>query len=337
MESGMYKSPFLEGLARHMVTRRYAKRTIKTYLYWVRRFIAFNNKQHPKSLGNKEVELFLDFLSNQQQVSPNTQATALNALVFMYRHYLKQPLSTDLVFNKAKRPVKLPVVLTPEEMKQLFRHLHPAALLPCQLMYGSGLRVIELIRLRLKDIDFDYKTLRIFAAKGNKNRIVTLAPELFPALKAQIALAKSQLNQDLAHADYAGVWLPYALDRKYPNAHKDPQWHYLFFSKQLSVDPESGLIRRHHIDESVLRKAIKLAAKRANINKTISCHTLRHSFATHLLSSGADIRTVQEQLGHSDVKTTQIYTHVLEQGANSVTSPLSRMLQAEEATASLLD
>lgn len=325
----MSQSHFLDEFERFMITRRYAKRTIRTYIYWIRRYIIFSDKRHPLTLGDADVERYLNFLSNNNSVSPNTQSTALNALVFLYREFLKIPLSDKLNFNQSKRPTKLPIVLTQEEMRRLFQHIPPGLLLPCQLMYGSGLRVIETLRLRLKDIDFDYKSIRVWQGKGNKNRTVTLAPELFTALRAQIAMAEAVVKTDLLNPDYAGVWLPHALDKKYIHANKDPQWHYLFYSQKLSTDPHSGLIRRHHIDESSLRKTLKYAAKKAHIKKSVSCHTLRHSFATHLLASGTDIRTIQEQLGHNDVKTTQIYTHVLEHGSNCVTSPLSRLLSTE--------
>jgi integron integrase len=194
-----------------------------------------------------------------------------------------------------------------------------------QLLYGSGLRQMELLRLRIQDVDFHYLSLLIWNAKGGKHRRVTLAPELLDAIKLQIQFAQRYFELDIQNPQYAGIWLPNALARKYPSAANTFSWHYLFPSYKLSGDPETGEIRRHHVDESGLRKAIKFAGKEAGILKPISCHTLRHSFATHLLENGADIRTVQEQLGHRDLKTTQIYTHVLQNGANSVLSPLSKI------------
>ncbi|WP_348772726.1 integron integrase [Pseudoalteromonas sp. MMG005] len=283
-------------------------------------------------MEERHVEHYLAHLANEMNVAPSTQSLALNALVFLYREFLKQPFKHTLNFNHSQQPTKLPVVLTQSEVKTLLTHLSPNVLLPCQLMYGSGLRVMEVTRLRIQDIDFDfdfdfdYSSIKIWQGKGNKNRVVTLVPELKPALLAQIEQAKAVAMNDLNANNYAGVWLPFSLSKKYPNAAYDPQWHYLFYSQKHSHDPyNNNAKRRHHIDESGLRKAIKTAAKKAHIIKSVSCHTLRHSFATHLLQSGADIRTVQEQLGHSDVKTTQIYTHVLERGANCVISPLSTL------------
>lgn len=203
--------------------------------------------------------------------------------------------------------------------------MEPRYKLQTQILYGSGLRVAELLRLRVQDIDFDYFSLTIWNGKGGKHRRVTLAKELVPALQQQISVVESYHKQDLTNGDYAGVWLPDALSRKYPVAPRELGWHFLFPSNVLSKDPANGCIRRHHIDAATLRRAIQRGASRACITKHVSCHTLRHSFATHLLEAGVDIRTVQEQLGHSDVKTTQIYTHVLQQGANGVISPLSRL------------
>ena len=316
-------SPFLQAVAEHMRFKRYAKRTIDTYIYWIKAFINFHHKQHPIYLQQIDVEAFLSFLANHRTVSPKTQATALNAIVYLYKDVLQKPWSLELAFNRTHQQPKLPAVLTKTEITNLLNHLSGNTALPITLLYASGLRLMESVRLRVQDIDFDFLALKIWFGKGGKHRTVTLAEELVPLLKHQIAQARLYYEQDIKNPGYSGVWLPYALAQKYPLASQDFQWHYLFPSSRLSQDPESKLIRRHHIDESQLRRAVKKAANLVGIEKNVTCHTLRHSFATHLLQRGADIRTVQEQLGHSDLKTTQIYTHVIANGANGVRSPLS--------------
>jgi integron integrase len=320
------KSEFLTHIYERMQTKRYAKRTSESYIYWIKGYIVFNKKKHPKYCFNKEVENFLSYLSNNKNVAPKTQALALNALAFLYKDILEKPLTLDLNFNRSHIQTKLPTVLTTIEIKALLTFVNANHLLQCQLMYGSGLRLMEVSRLRVQDIDFSYLSVNIWNGKGGKNRCVTLAKELVPALKIQIKYAEACYQQDTKHPDYAGVWLPFALAKKYPSAPNKLSWHYLFPSARLTIDPESNKLRRHHINETVLRKSIKKAAEEADIEKNVTCHTLRHSFATHLLQRGTDIRTVQEQLGHSDLRTTQIYTHVLEHGANGVRSPLSDII-----------
>lgn len=319
------QSPFLNYISDYMLVRQYSLRTINTYLKWIASYIHFHKKRHPASMGNNEVVSYLDYLVLTKNVAPKTQATALNALVFLYKHIIKNELCLDLTFIRSKRQPKLPIVMTPEEVKVLMSHLSNRYYLIAGLMYGSGLRVMEAVQLRVQDIDFDYKSIRIWNGKGNKNRIVTLATELIPLLRNQIAQVDEYLQLDSHNEQYAGVWMPHALAKKYPAANTSLGWQYLFPSHQLSADPETGEIRRHHFHQTGVRKAIKKAVRMAKLTKLITPHTLRHSFATHLLQSGADIRTVQSQLGHSDVKTTQIYTHVLQQGANGVISPFSRL------------
>ncbi|GFD74746.1 integron integrase [Alteromonas marina] len=321
------KSMFMQMVIEHMYNRRYAKRSIELYSKWIISFIRFNNNRHPSEMGDKEVEVFLSHLVNAKNVAPATQASALNALAFLYRDILERPLSCELNFVSSRRQAKLPVVLTQEEVVSLFEQIPANLKLPISLLYGSGLRLMEAVRLRVKDIDFDYNAIRIWDGKGGKHRIVTLAAELKPALTRQIAMVENFLAADLENPKYAGVYLPHRLRLKYKNAPRELGWHYLFPSSRLSVDPENKRVRRHHIDESSIQKAIRNTAKACDIKKKVTPHTLRHSFATHLLQSGADIRTVQTQLGHSDVKTTQIYTHVLQQGAQGVVSPLSRVLK----------
>lgn len=322
----MAKSPFLESISDFMLARRYSKRTIETYLTWIKAYILFHNKKHPKDMGEREVEAFLTHLAVKRHVSASTQGIALNALAFLYNKFLEQPIENADDFRRARRQAKLPVVLTEEEIKRLFKVLKPPFRLMAGLLYGSGLRRIELLRLRINDIDWSLLQVRVWNGKGFKHRLTTLAPELLPAIDRQIARARTYFEEDLTNPDYAGVWLPDALVRKYPSAPKELGWHYLFPSHKLSYDPASKKLRRHHIDETSLNKAIRKAGKAANIMQPVPPHTLRHSFATHLLKNGADIRTVQQQLGHFDVKTTEIYTHVLKQGAQGVKSPLSNLL-----------
>ena len=318
-------SQFLTSLREFMIARRYSKRTIHSYCYWIKAYIIFSGKRRPEDMGEKEVVDFLTFLAVERNVAPGTQALALNSVAFLYNKYLQIPLGALSEFRTANRQAKLPVVLSQLEVKQLLEQLPETKRLPCSLMYGSGLRRMELVRLRVQDIDFDQLSIRVWSGKGGKHRITTLASEVVPVLRAQIEKVRAFLSEDLKTDGFAGVYMPHALARKYPSANKSLGWQYLFPSSRLSVDPESGDIRRHHIDETTINKAIRIASKRAGIQKRVSSHTLRHSFATHLLQSGADIRTVQEQLGHSDVKTTEIYTHVLNRGARGVTSPLSHL------------
>lgn len=320
------KSPFLTYVNEYMIARHYAKRTRETYLHWILGYIRFHKLTHPKELTANDVESFLSYLANSRNVSPATQGIALNALNFLYKEIIGAPLPESLRFARANKPRKLPVVLTEKETTIFFQYVPSTFKLICQLLYGSGLRQMEAVRLRVHDIDFHYLSLLVWNGKGGKHRRVTLAPELVESLKRQINKVKDYYLADIQNPQFAGVWLPNALSKKYPNAPRELGWQYLFPSSRLSTDPESNLLRRHHIHETGLRKAVKTAAREAQITKPVSCHTLRHSFATHLLQNGADIRTVQEQLGHNDLKTTQIYTHVLERGANSVTSPLSKLM-----------
>ncbi len=318
-------SPYLNFIADYMLTRQYSLRTVQTYIKWIASFINFHGKRHPVSMGDNEVTQYLEHLVLDQNVAPKTQATALNSLVFLYKHIVKNELSPNLNFAKAKRQQKLPVVMTQDEVRLLMAQLSKRYYLVAGLMYGSGLRVMETVQLRVQDIDFDYNCIRVWNGKGKKHRVVTLARELIPLLRNQIMQVDEYLQLDLKNEQYAGVWLPNALAKKYPSAPKQLAWQFLFPSYKLSADPETGEIRRHHFHHTCVRKAVKIAAQKAKLTKVITPHTLRHSFATHLLQSGADIRTVQAQLGHSDVTTTQIYTHVLQQGANGVISPFSKL------------
>lgn len=323
----MYKSPFLNDINDFMMVRRYSKRTIKTYITWVRAFINFNDKKHPSELGVSDIKRFLTHLAVNRHVSASTQAIALNSLAYLYNKFLEQPIEDMGEFKRAKRQAKLPVVLTQEEVALLLKQVPSQYKLLIGVLYGSGLRRMELVRLRVHDVDTSMKQVRVWNGKGFKHRFTNLAVELLPAIEQQTKRVELLLDEDLQNADYSGVWMPDGLERKYKGANKTLAWQYLFPSVRLSVDPETNLIRRHHMDESMVNKVIKQAGKAAGIIKTISSHTLRHSFATHLLQNGVDIRTVQTQLGHADVKTTEIYTHVLKQGAEGVQSPLSSVLK----------
>lgn len=324
----MASSPFIESIREFMMVRRYSLRTIDSYLYWIRYFILQNRKRHPSEMSIEEVEQFLTFLVMERNVAAATQAVALNALVFLYDKFLNRPLGNIGAFRRSSRQAKLPVVLTHTEVSRLLGALTGEHLLMVSLIYGSGLRRLELLRLRVRDIDRDNLQLRIWNGKGAKHRFTTLAPELIPHLSEQINRVAVFLAEDRRIPDFAGVWMPDALARKYIAASKSLNWQYLFPASRLSRQPGTQYLRRHHFDESALNRIIRIAGRKAGISKDVTCHTLRHSFATHLLQAGADIRTVQQQLGHADVKTTEIYTHVLNQGAHGVKSPLSNLLAA---------
>jgi integron integrase len=317
----------MQSLSEFMMVRRYSKRTVESYLYWIRYYIRFHKLRHPSELGPEAVEQFLTYLAVERTVAASTQALALNALAFLYNTFLQQPLGDIGKFRRSSRQQKLPAVLIADEVRRLLAELSGMPLLMASMIYGSGLRRIELVRLRVRDVDTNQLQLRVWNGKGAKHRLVTMAPELVPDLIRQIEQVKLLLEQDLKVRDFSGVWMPDALARKYPSSSKSLLWQYVFPATRLSIDPGTHFLRRHHFDESALNKMIRSAAHKAGLGKDVTCHTLRHSFATHLLQSGADIRTVQQQLGHNDVKTTEIYTHVLKQGAHGVRSPFSGLLQ----------
>ena len=316
------KSPFINAVYEFMMLKRYAKRTIKSYLVWIADYIRFHKYQHPKKMGDQDVRVYLTHLAVKRNLSASTQASALNALVFLYSKYLEQPLSDDIGFVNSGRKPKLPTVLTISEVQQLLANIPERQSLPVSMLYGSGLRLMECVRLRVKDIDFDYRCVKIWNGKGGKHRVVTLSDTLVAQLQTQTEKVKHLLERDKANPEYAGVWLPHQLAKKYQGANKSLEWQYLFPASKTSIDPESSLRRRHHIDEKQLQRVIRNTAREIGLKKSVTPHTLRHSFATHLLLKGADIRTVQDQLGHSDVRTTQIYTHILQRGGNAVVSPL---------------
>lgn len=303
-------------------TRHYSYRTEQAYVMWTKQYIRFHNIQHPQNLNETDVSQFLSHLAVHRRVAPNTQNQALNALVFLYRNVLDSPLQEIKHIKRAAGPQKLPIVLSQDEIGRLLQQLPYPHWLLAALMYGSGLRLMEALRLRVKDFDFQYRAIRVIQGKGRKDRVVTLPDTLIAQIKQQLVHAEMVHQKDLADG-FGRTILPYALERKYPNAAISFQWQFVFPANKRSKHPQSNKISRHHIHEQTLQRAIKKAVIQANICKPASSHSLRHSFATHLLERGADIRTVQEQLGHADVRTTQIYTHVLQRGGRGVISPLN--------------
>lgn len=300
-----------------------ALRTEDAYAGWVRRFVLANGKRHPREMGAHEVEAFLTGLATRDRVAASTQNQALSALLFLYREVLGQELPWMENIRRAKKPERLPTVLSREEVGALLSEMSGVTWLMAALLYGAGLRLMECVRLRVQDVDFVRREITVRHGKGGKDRRTMLPAMVADALQAQLEEAGRVHERDLA-AGFGAVWLPHALERKYPNAARERAWQYVFPASVRSVDARSGVVRRHHLDETVLQRAVKRAVRRAGIVKPATCHTLRHSFATHLLESGYDIRTVQELLGHADVSTTQIYTHVLNRGGHGVASPLDR-------------
>ncbi len=300
-----------------------AIRTEEVYVAWARRFILANGKRHPAEMGAIEVEAFLTQLATRGNVSASTQNQALSALLFLYREVLGQQLPWMEDIRRAKRPDRLPVVLSRDEVTAVLSGMSGVTWLMASLLYGAGLRLMECLRLRVQDIDFLRREVMVRHGKGGKDRRTILPGTSVDAMQTQLSHARRVHDVDLA-AGFGSVWLPGALARKYPNAEREWCWQYVFPSMQRSLDPRDGVERRHHLDEGVLQRAVKLAVRHAGIEKPATCHTLRHSFATHLLESGSDIRTIQELLGHSDVSTTMIYTHVLNRGGSGVVSPLDR-------------
>jgi integron integrase len=301
--------------------RHYSIRTEQAYVQWTRRFILFHGKRHPRTMGAPEVTAFLSDLAVKHNVAAATQNQALNAILFLYRHVLKIDLPWLDEVQRAKKPQHLPVVFTREEVKALLAQLHGTTWLMAMLTYGSGLRLLECLRLRVKDVDFHYRQLAVRDAKGQRDRVTMLPNSLVEPMRTHLAKVRHLHDTDLRDG-FGRVYLPHALATKYPNADREWGWQYVFPSSRRSIDPRSGIECRHHAPEDALQRAVKQAIRKANIVKPGSVHTLRHSFATHLLESGYDIRTVQELLGHADVKTTMIYTHVLNRGARGVVSPV---------------
>jgi integron integrase len=319
------RAPRLLDQVRDAIRRRhYSDRTEQTYIHWIKRFIFFSDKRHPKDMGAPEVTAFLSHLARDRDVAAATQNQALAALLFLYKEVLAQPLPWLDDIDRAKRPARLPTVLSSSEAHRLLTHMNGTKWLMASLLYGAGLRLRECLKLRVKDIDFEYRQILVRDAKGAKDRVTMLPASVIEPLKTHLARAKALYQRDLA-SGHGDVELPDALARKYPKAPYEWAWKFVFPSHKLSTDPRTGVIRRHHVYENYLVRGVKDAVRAAGITKHVSCHTLRHSFATHLLERGQDIRTVQELLGHSSVETTMIYTHVMNKGARGVTSPLDAM------------
>ena len=300
--------------------KHYSFRTEQIYVDWIRRFILFHNKRHPQEMAEPEVTEFLTHLARVGNVAASTQNQALSALLFLYKDVLKVEIGWLGNVERAKRPPKLPVVLSVAEVRKIFTRLKGMEKVMAGLLYGSGLRLMECVRLRVKDIDFAYAQITVRDGKGGKDRVTMLPVNLAAPLQKHLARMKMQHDQDLIDG-FGTVHLPFALARKFPNAEREWGWQYVFPSSRFSVDPRSGKKQRHHMSEAILQNAMKAAVRVCGINKPATCHTLRHSFATHLLENGYDIRTVQELLGHKDVSTTMIYTHVLNKPGLGVKSP----------------
>jgi integron integrase len=302
--------------------RHYSYRTEVTYLSWVRQYILFHNKRHPRDMGTAEINAFITHLATQKDVAASTQNQAISAILFLYRYVLELELDEKaLIPIRPTKPKRLPTVLSKSEAQRTIAKMDGVYRLMAQLKYGGGLRLMEVLRLRIKDLDFDNRQIIVRDGKGENDRLTVFPDLLREPLRIQLQTVKAQHDQDLLDGN-GTVHLPYALERKYPSALKEFAWQYVFPASDLSTDPVSGIQQRHHLHESGLQKAVKKAARLARVHKHVTPHTFRHSFATHLLQNGYDIRTVQELLGHKDVKTTMIYTHVLNKGGLAVKSPL---------------
>ena len=303
--------------------KHYSRRTELTYTHWIKRYILFHGKRHPKEMGASEIEAFLSALATDRNVSASTQNLALSSILFLYKEVLEIDLPWLDNIVRAKKPQRLPTVLSEPEVKRLLACMEGMSGLVARLLYGTGMRLMEGIRLRVKDIDFDRREILVRDGKGAKDRVTMLPESLIPALREHLSRRRVIFDADVASGQ-VDVWMPDALERKYPNACREWGWQFVFVAGNVSTDPVTGVIRKHHQDEKLIQRHVAKAAKLAGIAKPVSPHVLRHSFATHLLESGYDIRTVQELLGHSDVSTTMIYTHVLNKGGRGVVSPLDR-------------
>lgn len=313
----------LELVSDRIRAKKYSVRTETQYVQWVKRFVIYHNKKHPALMGYEEIEAYLTYLAVEGHVSASTQNQALAALLFLYNEVLRINIPSISGIVRAKRPQRLPVVLTRQEVRMVLDRMSGTYGLMANLLYGTGMRLMECVRLRVKDIDFERKEIVVRSGKGEKDRVTMLPQSVIANLQVHLTKRKKLFQED-SLVNKAAVYLPYALEQKYKNAATDWAWQYVFPSGSFSIDPRSGTERRHHVDEKLLQRAMKKAVILADMGKVATPHTLRHSFATHLLESGCDIRTIQELLGHKDVATTMIYTHVLNRGGHGIISPLDR-------------
>jgi len=323
-ELGILKSimpKLLEQVSDLMRVRHYSIHTEQTYKYWIKKYIVFHELRHPTELGAEHVRAFLSHLAVERNVAASTQNQALAAVLFLYRDILAVDLDWIEGVERAKKPKRIPVVFTKDEVRLILSQLKGVNRLAASLLYGAGMRLMECLRLRVKDIDFGYHQITVHDAKGGKERVTTLPDKLVEALTVHLESVRALHQRDLS-AGFGEKILPYALARKYPSAGREWKWQLVFPSARFSPDPRSGQVARHHLSDTTLQKAVHNALRAANINKHGSCHTFRHSFATHLVEAGYDIRTVQDLLGHADITTTMIYTHVAGRGGHGVRSPL---------------
>ncbi len=329
--SNRKKKKILEEVREVLRIKHYSIHTERSYCDWIRKFILFHNMQGREELfvnSEQKIEAYLSYLAIERHVAPATQNQAMNALVFLYKKVLKTDLDDVIDGVRAPKKLNIPVVLSRKEVSDIIGLMHGIGRLATQILYGSGLRISELIRLRVNSIDFEYSQITVRSGKGNKDRVTTFPKVIEPVLRDHLNHVRSIHEQDI-RSGFGEVYLPNALARKYPKAASEFGWQYVFPSRNISVDPRSGQKRRHHIDASVVNKAIKSAVKKTGLDKKVSAHTFRHSFATHLLERGTDIRTIQALLGHNDVATTMVYTHVLQQGGQGVSSPLDDLFTAK--------
>lgn len=319
----MDRSPFIQQVRNALRSKHYAFATEKSYCYWVRNFIRFNNYQSVTAISAEDVTDFLTHLAVNRNVSPSTQDQAFNALIFLFRHVLELPIE-NIKAVRSKKLQQIPVVLSTREVRAILDHLEEPFKTMIRLAWGGGLRQSEILRLRIKDIDFERKTLTIKEGKGRKDRATLLPDSCIDGLRQ--CTEKSRLFHKIDVSEgYGEVYMPFALAKKFPNQANSLHWQFVFSAPSRSIDPMDQKMKRHHIHSTTLARNLRIAVKKAGILKKVTCHTFRHTFATQLLESGYDIRTVQELLGHDDVKTTQIYTHVLQRGANAVISPADRL------------